>query len=1745
MTQNSDNLKTLALRRSSIKGQITKFKKYLIEFDKNNVFEHLECTELTLKLGKFEMLSSRFEEVQSEIEILNPDRMDEEIDERDRIERDIIRLIATAKDLLDQNKQNLELSRRESHAHCGHGHQDIGIKLPKIEISKFDGAYFRWLEFRDTFTSLVHKNERLSPIQKFHYLISYLEGDSARIISNLEVSSDNYATAWSLLLERYDNKRLLVNHHLKSLFNIQPIHRESERSLRFLVDHVTKNLRALSSLGQPTTHWDILVIYMLSSKLDSRSLEKWEEMRNSLSEIPTLENFNKFLTDRADVLEALNRTKCDNNNTKSLSYNNNKPNSSNQAQSSFNNNQQNRYNNSLQYRPIYNQTKSFASATQDIRNKTQDFSVLLCIICSANHKIYDCPTFKAKNIQERMADVNKYKLCVNCLRQGHPTSDCRMGSCRERDCKERHNSLLHSPAQTQHTVVNFSKEGGTNMDTRQVILSTAIIEVINPNTNRCEKVRALLDCGSQSSFVTKSLQKRLGLKTSPINTINVIGIGNNSNNKVTESCVAQLNSMTTQYSVTLSCFILDELTGEIPKSPIDIKNLKIPQTIRLADPKFDQPAPIDILIGADIFWDILGCDQRSLGPNNPKLRLSKFGWLIAGPIYTTKSKSQKTVHCNHAIVSNGFQNDNFDEMLTKFWSLEEIPQKSLLSPEDKKCEELFNSTTSRLESGRFCVELPLKDSPNCLGDSYSLAKKRFIYLEKRFQKNPELKSKYLDFIHEYAALGHLSESSITKPDPSYFLCHHAVIKECSESTKLRVVFNGSEPTSSGYSLNDILLKGPHVQDSLFSILIRARQYQYVITGDVDKFYRQVYIASNQDRNLQLILWREEESLPLKTLQLNTLTYGTASASYLSTRCLWQVGEECENPLIKRIIQHDFYVDDLYTGCDDEKQLQLILNSVTDKLKSACFKLRKFKTNAPHLLKEIILGNDESLYLSESTSTLGLGWNPTSDSLHFPFKMPPKGKEITKRFIMSNAFKIFDPLGLLSPCIIQPKMMLQKLWQLKINWDEPVPQEIKELWFEFTNNMPSLSSLQIPRKVLCKSPKIIEMHVFSDASQCAYGACVYMRTIDSNNHVRVNLLCAKSKVAPIKPTTIPRLELCGALLAAKLAKSVVNSLRDSPGRIVYWCDSSVVLGWINSDPAKLKTFVANRIGEITEISTPSSWRYVPTGVNPADMISRGVNASQLRDLELWWSGPDFLVYDESEWPTLRQSVYQDLPEIKSMPLSMPESVVDFNRYSTLNKIERTFAYVKRFVHNLKNPKSKLSGHLSVKELKDSYHYLCTVAQRESFPEEYKLLSKGISLNHKSKLLSMSPFVDDNNLIRVGGRIDSSKYAYETKHPIVLDSSHHLTKLLFEREHLRNFHAGPQLLLASVRQSVWPINGRRLARQVLHRCVRCRRVQGKVLQPKMGDLPTQRINPDFPFTSVGVDFAGPFHILNRKGRGARLQKAYMCLFVCLRYKCIHLEAVSDLSKNAFMMSLRRFVARRGKPIEIFSDNGGNFTAASKELAVFLKHNADSLSNLASHEGINFVFSPSYAPHFGGIWEAGVKSAKYHMRRIMGNSHLTFEEIGTLFTQVEAILNSRPLCPLSSSPNDLLFLSPGHFLIGRQLTGMPSHNLLDAKESNLQRYARVEKLRQHFWQRWQKEYIAELQLRKKWKTNTRSLNVGDLVLLHEDHVPALSWRLGRISRLYTGSDGISRVADVTTTRGCVRRALVRLCPLMNEEG
>ncbi|XP_047992482.1 uncharacterized protein LOC125231164 [Leguminivora glycinivorella] len=1177
--------------------------------------------------------------------------------------------------------------------------------------------------------------------------------------------------------------------------------------------------------------------------------------------------------------------------------------------------------------------------------------------------------------------------------------------------------------------------------------------------------------------------------------------------------------------------VIPDITSVLPECPIDTTSFEIPGDIELADPRFDSPSEVDILLGLKVYWKLVIPEIRELGENKPVLQNTQLGWLVAGSVPSNNSTmSTSNLVCNFS--------QEIRDSLERFWLIDDLPSEKTYSPEEQLCEQHFVETFSRLPSGRFSVQIPLKEKPEeSLGHNFNTAKKCLENLEKKFVRYPNLKQKYKEFLQEYSNLGHLTQ--IERPKFGIYLPHHAVIRENRETTKLRVVFNGSCKTSSGKSLNDIQRVGPVVQSDLMSLLLRFRQHKFVLVADIEKMYRQIEVDPSQ-RYLQLILWRDNENVPIQVFQLNTVTYGTSSAPFLSTRCLVQLAKECPDVIVSNVIKNDFYVDDLNTGADSVEELKHITHGVVTALDSACLPLRKFRTNCVDLFE----GNENTtspLDLSKESSVLGLNYSPVSDTLQFSRDQEP-ARECTKRSVISTTSKVFDPLGLVCPCIVTAKILLQRLWSVKLDWDQPVPDEFAKSWSKLVKDFALLSQITVPRRVLGDDYKYIELHCCVDASQNAYAACVYLRSVAHNNEVTVNLLCAKTRLAPIKPITIPRLELCGMLLGARLCDKVCKSLRCDIQHKTIWTDSTVVLGWLKAQPQDLKAFVCNRVNEIHELTQGYTFNHIPTDKNSADIASRGTDPKSLLSSSLWWTGPPFLKSEPCDWPIQNHAQIPtvDLPETKPLKIMChavvtDDNVVQFDKFSDFSRMKRVFAYVLRFINNCKRNNPKLSGQLDVTELDHSLQCLVKACQSECFDADIKDISQNKPISRRSKLLSLNPFIDSDGVLRVGGRLQNSEFEYNKKHPMILNAKHQLAKLIMRHEHLRLFHGGPQLLLASVRELFWPVGGRNLARSVVQKCVVCIRFRGKSVQPIMGNVPHERVSSPYPFYTCGVDMAGPFMIASKKGRGSRTSKCYLCIFVCLASKAVHLELVSDLSTEAFILALRRFVSRRGKPSAIFCDNGSNFKGANNELSKLVKSSRQSVTNFANEEGIRFMFSPAYSPNFGGIWEAGVKSAKHHLKRIAGRASLTFEELGSLFSQIEAILNSRPLTPLSSDPTDPSPLTPGHFLIGRPLTSVPSR-AITTKYPN--RYERIEQLRQHFWDRWRREYVAELQQRTKWKTKQQELRVGDLVILKEDQLPPLQWRLARISRLYPGVDGVNRVADVITKRGTIRRAINKMC-------
>ncbi|XP_033251629.1 uncharacterized protein LOC117190672 [Drosophila miranda] len=576
-----------------------------------------------------------------------------------------------------------------------------------------------------------------------------------------------------------------------------------------------------------------------------------------------------------------------------------------------------------------------------------------------------------------------------------------------------------------------------------------------------------------------------------------------------------IKSRTSGYQLTLQLGITSHIAYQ-PDSEIDISNWNLPANTPLADESFYRTKRIDLLLGTEAFYGALAVGQIRIGPNLPTLQKTLFGWVVAGRYQ--RQYSRQPPLCLATVE------ESIDKNLQQLWKVDSFVDPSArMLPNHRRCEDHFRDTTHQDVSGRIVVRLLFQEDPSCLGSSFDTARTRFFAIERRPARLPEIRSHYISFMQEYESLGHMS--LVLNPnleEPHYYIPHHFVLKPSSTSTKLRVVFDASCRTTSQRSLNDLLLVGPTIQDELYLQLLRFRMHRFGITADVTKMYRQV-LVSEKDRKFQYILWRASPNTDLQTYQLNTVTYGTASAPFLATRSLHYLAEDCKDawPLGAAAVKTAFYVDDLLCGADDIDTLFKLKTEITSTLARGQFPLCKWHSNHPGVMED---ESTKELNISENSvsSTLGLTWHQRRDAFSFTFNPKEVYPTTTKRTILSTASSLFDPIGLLSPLVIVSKIILQELWLLKLDWDESVPQNLSHAWSKCLESLNSLSSLAVPRFCLQPDTRSIQIHGFCDASIRAYGCCVYVRTENSLGQVTVKLFTSKSRVAPVKKQSLPKL-----------------------------------------------------------------------------------------------------------------------------------------------------------------------------------------------------------------------------------------------------------------------------------------------------------------------------------------------------------------------------------------------------------------------------------------------------------------------------------------------------------------------------------------------------------------------------------------------------------------------------------------------
>ncbi|XP_044595862.1 uncharacterized protein LOC123272906 [Cotesia glomerata] len=1382
-----------------------------------------------------------------------------------------------------------------------------------------------------------------------------------------------------------------------------------------------------------------------------------------------------------------------------------------------------------------------------------------CILCPEKHYITKCPTYQRATEARRVEIIAEHKLCYNCL--GHHRAALCKSTKRCIRCGRKHHTTIHEVSSITKDKENTSKQPlqahcATSRKTTPnsiTLLATAQVIVCSDSGYNLT-ARALVDPGSQISFISARLVQQLHLPKKS-SYIPLIGIGATKVGKTQGLVSCSLRSKSNSIKVChFSAHVLPKLTASIPIIGTDYQQWPHLKELTLADPT-QSPGPIDIIIGADYYGQILE-DGLKQGPaNTPTAQNTIFGWILFGPC--GNPNIEPTAHQSfHTTIDQELY-----DLIHRFWLLDEIPQvNQLLSPDEQACEDHYKSTVQRDPNGRYIVRLPFQSPANSLGRSKDAANRMLNRITKKMETEPSYKEAYTKFLTEYESLGHMQAIPTVDPEPEpvYYLPHHGILRGSSLATKFRVVFNASNKTTSGVSLNDLLHTGAKLQRDLFEVLIWFRLFQYVFTSDIEKMYRQIKIHPD-DWNFQRILWLDHQYRIIQ-YHLTTVTYGISAAPFLALRTILQLirDEGSKYPKAVPVLLSGRYVDDVLGGADTIEEAKETAKQVNELCMAGGFPLQKWLSNH----KEVLQSIDSSKHLFSTTVSLnpesdihilGMSWNSVTDTFHFPVFKPAE-KVFTKRSILSTIAHLFDPTGLLSPIMITAKLIMQKLWTIKIGWDDQLPSSIANEWLIFINSMTEIESLVFPRWIGYAKNQSIQIHGFSDASQHALAAAVYIKTTDSNGQSRTALLSSKTKVAPLKRLTIPRLELSAAVLLVKLITNLMRTLVSSDVQIHLWTDSSIVYTWINAHPSKWKEFVRNRVCFIQEAIPAARWRFISGKENPADCATRGLTPQQLLSHPEWWYGPKWLIEPEDQWPSLNlSSVKAADQEIRSVQVAtgimrQPNNYL-LTRFSSFIKLIRKTVICKRVASYWRQRINRftLYSPISPEELETEKIYWIKLVQQESFSKEYQLLLKKQSLPSSNSLAKLTPFIDSKGLLRLGGRLQNSTLPMDAKHPLIVPKDSPLAKIIIADAHQKTLHGGVQDTLTYTRNHFWILSGRSLVKSIVLKCARCARYRQKRACQLMGRLPIDKVTPARPFLHSGVDYAGPLIIQTWRGKSARKYKAYIALFVCLSTSAIHIELVTNYAASGFLAAYKRFTARRGICATLRSDCGTNFIGANSELKAMFSESSKELQQIAhliSNDGTKWIFNPPSAPHFGGNWEAGVKSVKSHLLRTIGENHLTYEEMTTLLTQIEAVLNSRPIGPISDDPDDLSVLTPSHFLIGGPSTVIPEASLENRKISKLNRWHLIRQITESFWNKWMEQCLQRYQVIHKWKTPSNDIHEGSIVLIADERYPPGKWPLGRVLTTHQGADNLIRVAVIRTQTSTITRPITKLCPLPTDQ-
>ena len=1545
-----------------------------------------------------------------------------------------------------------------------------GVKLPKVELPTFKGeSPAEYQSFKNQFDSLVHNSTNLDDVQKFLYLTSCCEGEAKKIAEGFKCTGANYKELYDSFKSSFGKPRLVIQSHINRILELESF---KSHNLKSFLNTLESSLRSLGEYKIDPENLSPVIVPLVETKMPRDVLTKWRKLISNQDDFSTAILIS-FLHERVECLPA---------HTSSTPHRDDKSHTS--------------------------QTKEVKPKTTSLLTTTaKSKSELSCKFCNKKgHIIDECRSFLPKSREEKVEFIKVRKICFRCLEDGHWSKFCpKPKECEK--CHKRHPTNLHfdqpqpqpqkakqewsQPIKSekpnddkQEKQENVSKTTiSTVSSSQQTLLKTC--EIMAVGKGKSSFIRALLDDGSQNTWISQQTVDELNLPIKGYGTFQVSVAFKQGYDPPQKFPIVEVDLTTS----TGELFTVEALVRSEPLCA-DVQSVDfVPQerfkhlkNLVIADAYPRGEEAVDLVIGGDYSETIRTGNRKKAGPHQPIAVETLFGWILGGPCIMTATN---TTRC-YKVASTPFA--GIEMQIKKFYEAETLPQEK---QEAKSFREQVrsNMTYDPLEQ-RYTVSIPYTERVKELQSNKELAYAMSKKQEKKLTANPKVESMSKDYFNVQLENGMIEE--VLQDDPcsqKHYLPWHPVVREDHPTTPCRNVMNASQKDSAGLSLNQCQSAGPNLLPDVCGLALNFRNSPIGTIMDISKMFLNIRISEDQKDLHRFFAYG-------KTLRQAMLLFGEASSPYLALETVLYHADYMEMAnrfkLAAETVRKFLYMDDAITGSNSVAEGVQLIEEMIAFFESMHLKVHKINSSSKEVLKAF---DPELLENTTQTSVLGIEWDTENDTLALK-PLDVKNDCDTKRKFLATLASIYDPLGFHAPLTCWGKMIMQNLWALLSEWDKKIPDDIqKEIaeWTKATNQIP-----KVPRHW----GTIDEVHIFCDASEKALAAVAYGAS--NKGMGPAHLMLAKTRVKPLKAMTIPRMELQGAVLAANMAEFIKKQLGIQ--KFYFWTDSAVALGWIRSESSKYKVFVGNRTKLIQEKTNKEDWRWVPGIENPADIPSRGTWPLNKEQMKLWLNGPEFInngCYPEQP-QTKAPTEECKKTTVQAVTVEKPKPIIDMNRFSSINRLLNTTAYVFRFG---KRNTGARKGPPTASEREVALQKLILQDQKFHFSEDINDLKEG-QLKRSSKIRALNPYLNDQGILMMRGRVTTEPEL------VILHHKSRLTELLIQEAHKSNLHSGISHTLNELRAKYWILKGFATVKASLKACVVCKKVNSRLAEQQMADLPEWRTTPSPPFSHTGLDYAGPLFI-TKKGT----QKRYILLFTCGVTRAVHLELTQTLDQQDFLLAFDRFTARRGVPSNMYSDNGTTFVAAAKMLP-----------------NITWQFNPPYAPWRGGFWERIVRSIKTPLRKIAGGARLKETELITLLTKIEAVINSRPLTTIHGMDSHRV-ITPAELLCGRQLQQLKTNevDLVPAKRMKF-----LEELHKQFWNQWKNCYLPTLQSRPKWTKVDPNIKEGDIVLLLKENKKQHEWPMARVIESIKGRDGLVRTVKLLCDQKEVTRPIQLIVPL-----